>query len=159
MSSMLTQDLCIGCNLDNGINSGTNCKFCREPLCKNKWKIELESSANLIMSGNSKFDCFEKSLVKEYEIEGKKGFMYKFSFEKFDINFEKESLKFWAIGLNKPIIIRFDCVTKYYFNSGDLSGKKGMMLYINDSLIVYLGYNSHLVKLFSVLDKWVNFDI
>ena len=63
------------------------------------------------------------------------------------------------VGLNKPIIIRFESVTKYYLNSGDLSGKKGMMLYINDSLLVYLGANSHLVKLFNVLEKWVNFNI
>ena len=42
--------------------------------------------------------------------------MYKFSFKKFDINFKKESLNFWVTGLNKPIIIRFASITKYYFN-------------------------------------------
>lgn len=156
---MLIQDLCISCNVDNGINSSTNCKFCSEPLCKNKWKLELETYTNFIISGSNKLDCFENFLVEEYTVKDKKSFMYKFSFKKFDINFKKESLNFWVIGLNKPIIIRFASITKYYFNSNDMTGKKGIMLFINNTQVVYIGYNSYILKLFNVLNKWVNLEI
>ena len=72
MTSILKQDLCVNCNTDNGINSAAQCKFCNKLMCKNIWKLKLDSPTHLILSGNSLYDCFKKFLIKKYIINNKK---------------------------------------------------------------------------------------
>ena len=90
MTSILSRDLCVTCNTDNGINSAAQCKFCNELMCKNIWKLNLDSPTHLILSGNSLYHCFKKFLLKEYEIKDEKAFIYKFLFKEVNIDFEKE---------------------------------------------------------------------
>tara|TARA_B100000575_G_C22629410_1_gene389383 strand:- start:24 stop:476 length:453 start_codon:yes stop_codon:yes gene_type:complete len=149
MTSILSQDLCVTCNTDNGINSSKQCKFCNGLMCKNIWKLNFESSTDLVLSGNSLYNCFQNFLVKEHIIDNKKAFMYRFSFKTVNIDFEKEKIYFKVDNLQNPIIIRFNSIIKYDLTSNLLT------IYLGN-MVLGIGCNSFNSKIYNVLSHYIN---
>lgn len=152
MTSILKQDLCVNCNIDNGINSATQCKFCNKLMCKNIWKLNLDSPTHLILSGNSLYDCFKKFLIKEYIINNKNAFMYKFLFKEVNIDFEKEKIYFKVENLERPIIIKFKSIIK-----SDL--KDNLLTIYLEQMVVGIECNYYNSKIYNVLMNFIDFKI
>jgi hypothetical protein len=155
MSSMLIEDVCLDCDKDNGINSGKHCKYCNEPLCKNKWNVNFGYDNNFAISTTTLFKYFGEFLDKEYKynIGGKPGFMYKFSFKKMVIDFDKEKLMFYVNNLGKPLIIKFNSILKYKLSVSRLKITSSLTIILKNMNVVGIGYNSYNSKIFNILDK------
>jgi hypothetical protein len=155
MSSILIEDVCIDCNKDNGINSGKHCKYCNEPLCKNKWDVKFGHDNNFAISTIKLYKAFGKFLDKEYKynIGDKPGFMYKFSFKKMVIDFDKEKLMFYVNNLAKPLIIKFDSIIKYQLSVPKLKITSSLTIILKNMNVIGIGYNSYNSKIFNILDK------
>ena len=155
MASILIEDVCIDCNKDNGINSGKHCKYCNEPLCKNKWDIKFGHDNNFAISTTKLYKEFEKFLDKKYKykIGNKPGFMYKFSFKKMVIDFDKEKLMFYVNNLGKPLIIKFDSIAKYKLSVSPFKITSSLTIILKNMNVVGIGYNSYNSKIFNILNK------
>jgi hypothetical protein len=149
------EDVCLECDKDNGINSGKHCKYCNEPLCKNKWDVNFGYDNKLGMSTTKLYKVFEKFLDKEYKykIGNKPGFMYKFFFKKFIIDFDKEKLMFYVNNLEKPLIIKFDSILKYQLTVSKLKITSSLTIILKNMNVVGIGYNSYNSKIFNILNK------
>ena len=157
MASMLLEDTCIDCNRNNGINSGKNCKFCNELLCKNVWELELKSMSNFVMSTTIPIDPFSKFLLSQkYTIDGKEGYMYNFPFNQINIDFDKEVIIIKINGLKKPLIIRFESIMKYDIEKHQNNNQHMLTIYLKNMLVIGLGYNEFNLKIYEIFNKWVN---
>ena len=153
---MLIEDMCISCSRDNGINSGEQCKFCSEPLCKKKWEVDLEIENQLAISTSKRVDCFQKFLINDQNtVGGKPAFMYKFSFKKLDIDFEKEAIMFRVNGWEKPLVIKFDSILTYKLGSSNNRTHKWLTISLKNILVVGLGPCSYNSKIFNVFSRLV----
>ena len=65
-TSILLEDVCFECNKNNGVQSGTHCKFCNKPLYKNKWVIDMIINTQLILSSTTELNHFKDFLTKNY---------------------------------------------------------------------------------------------
>ena len=150
------EDVCVDCSQDNGINSGKNCKFCNERLCKNSWKLELKTMSKLVISTTNQYNCFNKFLVNDkYSVGGKQGFMYDFPFNKIYIDFEKEVIMLKISNLEKPLIIRFESIMKYNLKKHKNNNHHMLTIYLKNMLVMSIGYNEYNSKIFKIFSKWV----
>ena len=156
-TSILIEDVCFECNKDNGIQSSTHCKYCNEPLIKNKWLIEIGSYSELIVSGTTPINIFEKFNMDDETYVGiNRAYTYNFMFNKFNINFENERLVFKVKELPKPLIINFDSILDYEISYSKSRLMAVMTIILKNNLVVGIGYNTYNEKLYKIFKRIIN---
>ena len=157
-TSILLEDICFECNKNNGVLSNTHCKFCNEPLYKNKWIIDIIMNTPLILSGTTELNHFKKFIMdNEYYIRGeKKTHSYKFTFNKFNIDFESEKLVFKVNELDKPLIIKFGSILKYELSYSESGLMSVLTIILKNDLVIGIGYNTYNEKIYKMFQKLLN---
>ena len=157
MSSMLIEDICFDCNMNNGINSGMNCKYCSKLLCKNFWELELSSMSSFIISTTTPISHFSKFLLnQQFNVGGKKGYIYSFPYDKINLDFNKEVITLKISGLKKPLIIKFESIMKYDLEKHENNKYHSLTIYLKNMLVLSLGYNEYNLILYKIFNKWLD---
>ena len=156
MTSILTADLCFECNKDNGINSGTHCKFCYEPMYKNKWKVDMKLNIPLVLSTKVLNTNFKDFIIKDEYSNKNNIYTYRFTFNNLDVDFENEKLVFRVKDLVKPLIIKFESIRKYDLTYSDTGLLSVMSIILYNDSVVGIGYNAYNQKIYKILNKLIN---
>ena len=157
-TSILLEDICFECNKINGVLSNTHCKFCNEPLYKNKWIIDIILNTQLILSGTTELNHFKNFIMdNDYYIRGgKKTYSYNFTFNKFNIDFENEKLVFKVNELDKPLIVKFGSILKYELSYSESGLMSVMTIILKNDLVIGIGYNTYNEKIYKMFQKILN---
>ena len=157
-TSILLEDVCFECNKNNGVQSGTHCKFCNKPLYKNKWVIDMIINTQLILSSTTELNHFKDFVMdNEYYIKGgKRTHSYNFIFNKFNIDFENEKLVFKVKHLENPLIIKFGSILKYELSYSDSGLMSLMTIILKNDLVIGIGYNTYNEKIHKIFNIILN---
>ncbi len=156
MTSILTADLCFECNKDNGINSGTHCKFCYKPMYKNKWNVDMKLNIPLVLSTKVSNDNFKDFIIKDEYSNKNNIYTYRFIFNNLDIDFENEKIVFRVKDLSKPLIIKFESINKYDLNYSESGVLSVLSIILYNGSVIGIGYNSYNEQIYKILNKLVN---
>jgi len=150
----MEEEICMSCNKDNGVNNRTNCKYCGEPLCKNKWEFKHIVKTSLELESQFIIKEFEHcALPPGYELSG---FRYQFECFKTTIDFEKEIIKFFVDNLNKALFIHFSDVYQMRLSRHpNFRHYSSLILILDNKTKIDINRNNINSKLFEVLDKFL----
>jgi hypothetical protein len=153
MGSILEEDVCVGCNKNNGVNSGIRCKYCNDAMCKNLWTIEGSGNTEFVISTHTFYKHFEDFKIDSYVLSGKRSYVYKFIFKKFEIDFEKEKIIFYVDNLPKPLIIKFNDLYTYKLQTSQLGITHSLVIILNNLCIIGIGFNAYNSKIYKIFNK------